>query len=84
MKIYEGEMLDARTHRGMQRALNRSKQRKQRSRKIQLRDLCSILFNSSRSCLLSFLAEFQIATIPCLMAKWVSSALVWICRDSII
>ena len=40
--------------------------------------------DSDHASRISLGSTFQIATIPCLIAKWVSSALVWICRDSII
>ena len=86
MKIYEAGDLEENSPRQQRVLDNRSKQREQRDLlKFHLRYLCSLLFNRHfRLCALLVFADFQIATIPCLMAKWVSSALVWICRDSII
>ncbi len=83
MKIYEAGDLEENSPR-QQKVFNRSKQRKQRD----LLKFLSVI--SVPSCSIrrfagaAGFAEFQMATIPCLMAKWVSSALVWICRDSII
>ena len=73
MKNYEARDLKENSPRRF--LINRSKQRKQSD----LLKCISVISVPSCSIVASLalldLAEFQIATIPCLIAKWVSSAL---------
>lgn len=82
MKIYEARGLEENSPRRF--LINRSIQRKQ-SDPLKCISVISVPSCSIVASLtLLDLAEFQMATIPCLIAKWVSSALLWIWRDSII